>query len=109
METDQTQQKRGRGRPRKTDSLKSINQKIVDEENKLSAKKSALDKEIKKAMNSLEKKSSESARRDELLNEINELRESVEKVKQNLRASDQIEKLNKRIEDLLKEIKSLNS
>ena len=109
VETDQTQQKRGRGRPRKTDSLKSINQKIVDEENKLSAKKSALDKEIKKAMNSLEKKSSESARRDELLNEINELRESVEKVKQNLRASDQIEKLNKRIEDLLKEIKSLNS
>lgn len=107
--TVSTEQKRGRGRPRKTDSLKSINQKIVDEENKLSAKKSALDKEIKKAINSLEKSSNESARRDELLNEINELRESVEKVKQNLRAGDQIETLNKRIEDLLKEIKSLNS
>lgn len=104
-----SQEKRGRGRPRKTDSLKSINQKIADEENKLSAKKSALDKEIKKAINSLEKSSSETARRDELLNEINDLRESVEKVKQNLRASDQIEKLNKRIEELLNEIKSLNS
>lgn len=104
-----SQEKRGRGRPRKTDSLKSINQKIADEENKLSAKKSALDKEIKKAINSLEKSSSETARRDELLNEINDLRQSVEKVKQNLRASDQIEKLNKRIEELLNEIKSLNS
>ena len=47
-------------------------------------------------------------RRDELLAEINELRSSVESVKQNLRTSDQIENLNKRIEQLLEEIKTLN-
>lgn len=97
-----------RGRPKKTD-LQTINKKIADEESKLSAKKSALDKEIKKAITSLENGSNEQARRDELLNEINEIRENVERVKQNLRASDQIETLNKRIEELLKEIKSLNN
>ncbi len=103
--------KRGRGRPKKEESnasLKKINKKIEDEQNKLSAKKDELDNEIKKAITSLESGTTNQNRRDELLAEINELRSSVESVKQNLRTSDQIENLNKRIEQLLEEIKTLN-
>ena len=102
--------KKGRGRPKKTESanLKTINKRIEDEENKLSAKKSELDKEIKKAINDLEKGSNEQARRDELLAEISDIKKSVESARQNLKSADNIEALNKRIEALLDEIKNLN-
>ena len=102
---------RGRGRPKKettSSNLKTINKKIADAQNELSAKKDELDNEIKKVFESLEEKSNNQTRRDEILAEINELKANVDKAKQDLKLSQDLEKFNKRIEELLEEVKSLN-
>lgn len=101
--------KRGRGRPKKDVSeLKEINRKIDDEQKRLASLKAQIDKEIKNAISDLESGSTKQDRRDEILSEINNLKASVEEIKNQKTASEQIENINKRIETLMQEIKSLN-
>lgn len=101
--------KRGRGRPRKDVSqLKEINKKIDDEQKRLASLKAQIDKEIQSAITDLESGSSKQDRRDEILNEINKLKQNVEEIKNQKTASEQIENINKKIEALMQEIKTLN-
>ena len=101
--------KRGRGRPKKDVSeLKAINKKIDNEQKRLATLKAQIDSEIKNAINDLESGSTKQDRRDEILKEINALKANVAEIKTQKAASEQIENINKRIEALMQEIKSLN-
>ena len=102
-------EKKGRGRPKKdVAQLKEINKKIDDEQKRLASMKVQIDGEIQKAISNLEAGSSKQERRDEILNEINALKANVEQVKNLTSANEEIENINKKIEMLLEEIKTLN-
>lgn len=100
-------EKRGRGRPKKQESLTTINKKIDDEQKRQASLKTKIDAEIKKAIAGLEAGSSKQDRRDEILAEINSLKTSVANLK-NGSATLDAEKINKKIEELMAEIKLLN-
>lgn len=106
-------EKRSRGRPRKDEGsskdLADINKKIDDEQKRLASIKEKIDLDLKNAVDDLELNSPDKKRRDEILTEIDELKERIEKIKNNQNANDDIEMINQRIEQLLNEIKSLNN
>lgn len=104
-----TGEKRGRGRPKKEvqSDLNSINEKIDAEQKRWETMKAELDNKIQKAISDLDTDVSEKEKRDEILSEIESLKEQVEKAKQE-NASNEIETLNQKIEVLLAKIQGLN-
>lgn len=102
-------EKRGRGRPKKEvqSELNNINKKIDAEQKRLETVKAELDSKIQKAIVDLDADTSKKERRDEILNEIESIKEQVEKAKKE-NASAEIESLNERIESLLVEIQNLD-
>ena len=100
-----------RGRPRKNiDSIEEINKKISEEQNKLTEMRDNLNKEFEIAMQNLEssKVSENEARKNEIFNEIERLKEEAKGVNSSDSES-KISEINARLEALIEEVKKLNS
>lgn len=104
-----------RGRPRKEvqentnqDALSRINQLINEEEAKLSRMKALLNSEIDQVMvkdqqNAVEKE------KDLIMEAVESLKEQAKDVQSNERSNEELATINKRLEDLIKEISVLNN
>ena len=107
-----TTEKRGRGRPRKQlSSILEINRRLSEEEAKLQAMRKSINDELEEAMNEMNTSAvdDKQARREELLKEIDELQEEAQDVMTKNEPESKISEINAKLEDLLEEIKKLNS
>lgn len=105
-----------RGRPPKNASLSTtesnsfldkINELINQEENKLKNMKAFLNSEINQALEP-EDKDNISQEKDDIMSAVESLKEQANKAKSNGQ-SEELSKINKRIEDLIKELSDINS
>ena len=105
-----------RGRPPKNASLSAtesnsfldkINELINQEENKLKNMKAFLNSEINQALEP-EDKDNISQEKDDIMSAVESLKEQANKAKSNGQ-SEELSKINKRIEDLIKELSDINS
>ena len=105
-----------RGRPPKNASLLTtesnsfldkINELINQEENKLKNMKAFLNSEINQALEP-EDKDNISQEKDDIMSAVESLKEQANKAKSNGQ-SEELSKINKRIEDLIKELSDINS
>ncbi len=108
-ETPVEEQKRGRGRPKKTESLSEINKKLNEEEARLAQMRSNLNRELQAAMNGMDSKNKAETRRDELMREIENLQVEAQNAIASNSSTANIEAINSKLERLLSEIKKLNS
>lgn len=107
-----TTEKRGRGRPKKQlSSILEINRRLSEEEAKLQAMRKSINDELEEAMNEMNTSAvdDKQARREELLKEIDELQEEAQDVMTKNEPESKISEINAKLEDLLEEIKKLNS
>ncbi len=101
-----------RGRPRKQSELSGsfldkINELISQEENKLKNMKAFLNSEIDQALEP-EDKNNISQEKDDIMTAVEALKEQANKAKSSGQ-SEELSKVNKRIEDLIKELSNINS
>jgi hypothetical protein len=100
--------KKGRGRPKKAEGLDKINEKINKEEQRLIEAQKNLNDNLKEVMNDLETKTLKSIEREKINEEIKVLRQKAKQIKDSdSSAGEQIETINKQIEDLIKRIQKL--
>ena len=105
-----------RGRPRKTaaeqkqdlDALSKINQLISEEEAKLSRMKALLNSEIDLVMGE-ETEAEVEKEKDSIMEAVETLKEQANDVKTNEKSDEELANINKRLEDLIKEISLLNN
>lgn len=110
----ETTSQRKIGRPRKkqdltqnVDSLAKINQLISEEETKLNAMKALLNSELNQAMEN-DKNSEVDKERKQLIEAAETLKEQADNAKTD-KSEEELSKINKRLEDLIKEISALNN
>lgn len=102
--------KRKPGRPKKSEeqknvnSVEAINALINDQEEKLNSLKESIDSQLDEALNSPEEIDKE---KDELMKAIEDLQKQAENT-QDAKSAEELESINKRIEDLIKQISELN-
>mgnify|MGYP001850893530 CR=1 FL=1 len=104
-----------RGRPRKDGShlpsndsfLNKINELISQEENKLKNMKAYFNSEINQALEPQEQDNIEKEK-DDIMKAVESLKEQADKAKSNGQ-SEELSKINKRIEDLINDLTSINS
>lgn len=104
--------KRGRGRPKKQiSSILEINKKLSEEEAKLHDMRRNLNRELELAMNELDtnKVDDKQARRAELLKEIDNLQVEAQNAIKKNESEEKISEINAKLENILEEIKNLNS
>lgn len=104
--------KRGRGRPKKQiSSILEINKKLSEEEAKLHDMRRNLNRELELAMNELDtnKVDDKQARREELLKEIDNLQVEAQNAIKKNESEEKISEINAKLENILEEIKNLNS
>ncbi len=103
----ETGPKKGRGRPKKAEGLDKITQRINQEEQRLIEAQKTLNKNLNEVVADLDAKSVESIEREKINQEINELKNKAKQIKDSGSSANEIEEINKQIEDLLKRIQSL--
>ena len=102
-----------RGRPRKqtgetsSSFIDKINELISQEENKLKNMKAFLNSEIDQALKP-EEKNNIDQEKDDIMNAVESLKEQASKAKANGQ-SEELSKVNRRIEDLINELSNINS
>lgn len=104
--------KRGRGRPKKQiSSILEINKKLSEEEAKLHDMRKNLNRELELAMNELDanKVDDKQTRREELLKEIDNLQVEAQNAIKKNESEEKISEINAKLENILDEIKNLNS
>lgn len=104
--------KRGRGRPKKQiSSILEINKKLSEEEAKLQDMRKNLNRELELAMNDLDANNVDDRqkRREQLLAEIDSLQKEAQDAIKKDENNDKISEINARLENILQEIKNLNS
>lgn len=104
--------KRGRGRPKKQiSSILEINKKLSEEEAKLHDMRKNLNRELELAMNELDtnKVDDKQTRREELLKEIDNLQVEAQNAIKKNESEEKISEINAKLENILEEIKNLNS
>lgn len=104
--------KRGRGRPKKQiSSILEINKKLSEEEAKLHDMRRNLNRELELAMNELDtnKVDDKQTRREELLKEIDNLQVEAQNAIKKNESEEKISEINAKLENILEEIKNLNS
>ena len=105
-----------RGRPRKTeseqrqdlDALSRINQLISEEEAKLSRMKALLNSEIDQVMIKDTQEEVEKEK-DSIMEAVETLKEQANDVQKTDKSNEELASINKRLEDLIKEISVLNN
>lgn len=108
-----TTQTKKRGRPRKQTPelsgsfLDKINELISQEENKLKNMKAYFNSEIDQALEP-EEKNNISQEKDDIMTAVESLKEQANQAKSSGQ-SEELSKVNKRIEDLIKELSNINS
>ncbi len=109
--TPTTEQKRGRGRPKKSESIDEINKRLKEEEARINELRSALNHDLQDAMSGMNGGSvdSKQTRREELIKEIESLQKEAQQVIAKNESETKIEDINRRLEQVLEEIKNLNS
>ena len=108
--------KRGRGRPRKVqpntedtnDSISKINDLINDEEEKLNNMKETINSQINQVLNQ-DNLNEIDKEKDEIMKSIESLQEQANNARENGESEEELAKINKRLEDLIKELASLNN
>lgn len=104
------EEKRGRGRPKKQiESIDAINKQLTEEEAKLAQMRTQLNQELQAAMNGMDANSDAQSKRDALVREIDKLQAEAQRAISSNDSSANIEAINARLEQLLAEIKQLNS
>jgi len=112
--TTATKAKRGRPRKNETqqkqdlDALSKINQLISEEEAKLSRMKALLNSEIDQVMVKDTQKEVEKEK-DSIMEAVETLKEQANDVNKNDKSNEELASINKRLEDLIKEITVLNN
>ncbi len=103
--------KRGRGRPKKSESIDEINQRLQEEEARINALRKALNQDLESAMNGMNGQNTDAkqSRRAELIKEIESLQKEAQQVIARNESESKIEEVNRRLEQVLQEIKNLNS
>ncbi len=102
-------EKRGRGRPKKSDSIEEINKKLSEEEARLNEMRTSLNKDLESAMSGMNASVDDKiARREQLIKEIDRLQKEAQQVILNNEPDSKIADINKRLEALMAEIKQLN-
>lgn len=106
----ETAPKRGRGRPRKT-PIQEINQKLSDEEKRIEQLRTSIDRDLQKAMRNLDAKNTDdkASRREQLIKQIEDLQKEAQNVLAEGGTESRVADINARLENLLAEIKKLNS
>lgn len=89
-------------------SLEKINQMISEEENKLAKMKSIINSELSDAIES-ERQNELNSERDEIMKAIEALKNKAESVKKSEKSEEELASINKRLEDLIHEISTLNN
>ncbi|MGN1201495.1 MAG: hypothetical protein ACI4R8_04505 [Candidatus Caccovivens sp.] len=110
VKTEPVQTKRGRGRPKKVDTIQEINKRLSEEEARLKAMRTSLNKELEQAVNGIDKKKvdTKQAKRDKILKEIDNLQEEAKSVISNQESDSKIAEINTKLEALLEEINKLS-
>ena len=98
--------KRGRGRPKKQ-SIDDINKKLTEEEARLAKMRQSMNQELEAAMNGTVDNSQ--LKRQQLMTEIDKLQAEAQRAISSNDANADIEGINAKLEDLLSQIKKLNS
>ena len=110
------EQKRGRGRPRKeqsienedNDSLNKINDLINEQEDQFNNMKESISSQIDDALNE-QNKDDLNREHDEIMKAIEELQAQAQAAREDGKSDEEISKINQRLDDLIKELSSLNS
>lgn len=100
-----------RGRPRKKqDEIEEINKRLSQEEQRINELRSSINKDLENAMNNINSNDvdDKSARRDELIKEIEGLQTEAQDAMKHEESESKIAEINAKLEKLLEEIKNLN-
>lgn len=89
-------------------SLEKINKMISEEEEKLSKMKEIISSELSDAIGN-EQQNEIDSERDEIMKAVEALKAKAENVKKNENSEEELASINKRLEDLIKEIATLNN
>ena len=104
-----TAPKKGRGRPRKSDSLPDIDQKLFEEELKLNEMRNSLNKELQNAVQQMDSKTdNRQNRRETIMAEIEKLQREAKEVMNQQNSETKLAEMNERLEKLINEISQLN-
>ena len=109
------EKKRGRGRPKKeqsveqedNDSLNKINDLINEQEDKLNDMKESISSQIDDALNE-QNKENLNREHDEIMKAIEDLQAQAQAAREDGKSDEEISKINQRLDDLIKELSSLN-
>ncbi len=101
--------KRGRGRPRKNEAINDINKRLFEEQERLNEARKALNQDVQNAVSELNTNvDDKQARREELIKEIENLQKEAQLVIERNQSENRIEEINRKLEQVLAEIKNLN-
>lgn len=100
--------KRGRGRPKKQ-SIEDINKQLTEEQAKLAQMRSSMNKELEDAITGVGTGDNSQAKISALMKEIDKLQAEAQNAMATNDSSANIEAINAKLEDLLGQIKKLNS
>ncbi len=104
-----TAPKKGRGRPKKSDSLPDIDQKLFEEELKLNEMRNSLNKELQNAVQQMDSKTdNRQNRRETIMAEIEKLQREAKEVMNQQNSETKLAEMNERLEKLINEISQLN-
>ncbi len=104
------EEKKGRGRPRKQiESIDEINKQLTEEEARLARMNGELNQQLEAAMSGMGSNSEAQAKRDLLVREIDKLQAEAQRAIATNDSPANIEAINARLEELLSQIKQLNS
>lgn len=104
-----TTEKRGRGRPKKSDSIEEINKKLAEEEARINQLRSSINNDLQTAINGMNANADANmTRREQLIKEIERLQVEAQQAISNNQPENKISEINSKLESLLNEIKNLN-
>jgi len=107
-EVESDEPKRGRGRPKKT-SIDDINKQLTEEQAKLAQMRNSMNEQLEAAISGAENGNDAQVSRDQLLREIDQLQAEAQRAISSHDSSANIEAINAKLENLLSQIKKLNS
>ncbi len=100
--------KRGRGRPKKN-SIDDINKQLTEEQAKLAQMRNSMNKELEDAISGVGADDNSQVKVNELMKEIDQLQAEAQRAMASNDSPANIEAINAKLEDLLGQIKKLNS
>ena len=106
--TEKTEKPKSKTRAKSSPTLTQISKLISEEEEKLSKMKAFINSEIDDVVNG-EHDEAIDKEKDEIMKTVEDLKEKAENVKQTDRSETELANINKRLEELIKEISDLNS